>query len=128
MTPYKDRLVYMLEAPYVRSTNCLWEKKLAALCEDLTDCLLTRDEITRLVSYLKQQAETIPAARKALSVAPNLISGPDWAFYEQYGCGGIRIGYVRIGFRGVAKINGDTLDNYIARLDTEKIYQKYTRK
>lgn len=117
-TPYKERLVYMIDAPYVRATNRKWEKKLAELVKPLADCLLTRDDFQELVTYLKARAEEIPGAR------PEQISTPDWKTYDKYGyTGGLRIGEITVHFRGVSKIPRSTVHNYLCDIDPDEYYK-----
>lgn len=120
-TPFSDRLLFMLEAPYVKSYHKVWQRRLAAICNGLHDCLLTREDIAELVNFLKAQAEQM----KNCAEGKAAIDGPDWAHYSRYGYGcAISIGGdLSVMFRGCAKIPGDTVHHYLFDLDLDKLYK-----
>lgn len=116
-----NHLVFMLQAPTVKSSSRVWERKLAALVRPLDESLLTRDEINDLAAFLKARAQEIGT--------PAEVRDPDWTWYERYGhTPAIIFGDLSVNFRGVNPTPGGTLANYLADLDIPTIYSKITRK
>ena len=114
-------LVFMLQAPTVKSSSRVWERKLAALVKPLDESLLTSDEINDLAAFLKARAQEIGT--------PAEVKDPDWSWYQKYGhAPGIVFGELAVTFRGVNPTPGGTLANYLADLDINDIYSKITKK
>lgn len=113
-------LVFLTDKPIIKSYHRQWQRKLAALVDDLDATLLTRDEINDLVSFLKERVEL-----DCPGVSKDEIHGPNWTFYEKYNqAPAIIIGHdMAIGFRGVNPTPGGSLSNYLADLDIDKIYK-----
>lgn len=116
-----QHLVFFAYRPAVKSYHKVWQRKLAALVSALDECLLTRDEINDLASFLKARGEELTPVAD--------VRQPDWVAYERYGSGPAILigGDLAMTFRGVNPIPGGRLSNYLADLDIDKIYKTVSK-